>query len=57
MIRVMDGARYRKCKRCGLLWNVPAIGTSPKTYICPRCEKKKSEKERGVGGGNAEKGG
>lgn len=34
------GRIYRKCRRCGLEWNVSRIDPGEKTYICPTCDYK-----------------
>ncbi|MEI3414703.1 MAG: hypothetical protein V8Q88_05965 [Christensenellales bacterium] len=40
-----SGRRYRRCAVCKEIWNVSAVGVSPKRYVCPRCEKQKEQKK------------
>ena len=41
------GCRYRKCRKCGLEWNV-SIKDNDRVYICPVCfyKKRKEDKKR-----------
>ena len=36
---------YRRCRDCGQEWNVSCQDPGGKIYICPRCERKRKEKE------------
>lgn len=36
--RKREGARYEKCRECGLEWNVSKRKEiTPSGYLCPRC--------------------
>lgn len=36
----------RKCRECGLDWNVSRINPGGKVYICPTCERKAKIKRK-----------
>lgn len=35
----------RKCRRCGVEWNVSCIDPGGKVYVCPTCEYRERLKE------------
>lgn len=42
---------YKKCRRCGVLWNVSVLNAVPeREYICPECEYREEWRKRHVKG-------